>query len=66
MNSGIHRIVGARWTCRINMLKIECGYCGGEFEHRSDRWRVRCPDCGEVGGLKQIRDDWVKKDGIKL
>lgn len=42
------KIIDARWTPRVNMLLIEC-LCGNRFEHRSDRWIVRCRRCGREG-----------------
>ena len=56
------KIVDARWTPRVNMLVIVCD-CGHEFEHRADRWRVRCP-CGRQGHLAVLRDN-IKPEDIR-
>ena len=56
------KIVGARWTPRVNMLVIVCD-CGREFEHRADRWRVRCT-CGCQGHLAELRDN-IKPGDIR-
>jgi len=61
MYSGYHRIIDVRWTPQINMLKMRCGGCDAIFEHRADRWTVRCPSCGKQGGLAKIRQDWVNQ-----
>ena len=62
-----HRIIGARWTPKVNMLKIRCGRCDAIFEHRADRWTVRCPSCGKQGGLGKIRHNWVHyEQGAKI
>lgn len=53
------KIIGVRWTAKINMLAIRCG-CGRDFEHRADRWRVRCR-CGAVEDLGRLRErvTWI-------
>ena len=53
------RIVDARWTQAINMLVIACE-CGRRYEHRADRWVVRCP-CGRTARIEQLRDRWLKE-----
>ena len=47
-------ITSARWTPRVNLLTIRCS-CGRLFEHRADRWQVRCV-CGRQEGLGAIRE----------
>jgi hypothetical protein len=51
------RIVDAHWTEAINMLVIACT-CGSRFEHRSDRWSVRCPGCRRDAHLGVLRDNY--------
>ena len=48
------RIVDARWTPVVNMLLIQCD-CGRTFEHRADRWNVRCT-CGRRENIHWLRD----------
>jgi hypothetical protein len=43
------KIIDARWTPRVNILKIRC-VCGHEFEHRAARRWVRCI-CGHQEDL---------------
>ena len=57
------RIVDAFWTKVINYLVILCD-CGKQFNHRSDRWNVRCGFCGKVGNLQTLRDRYLnEKEG---
>lgn len=58
------RIADTRWTPRVNLHLVRCP-CGGAWEHRADRWRLRCPKCGATGHLGELRERWVKerKDG---
>lgn len=51
-------IVDARWTSRVNMLIVRCD-CGNKWEHRADRWRVSCPQCGRSERLDMVRERWV-------
>lgn len=53
-------IVEARWTPRVNLLRVRCG-CGKEHEHRADRWTVRCPHCGALDHLGSLRAAYVEK-----
>lgn len=52
------RIIDARWTKTVNMLTIRCGKCMSIFEHRADRWQVRCPECGKQAGLNKLRKEY--------
>ncbi len=52
------KIVGARWGPTVNILKIMCS-CGQEFQHRADRWRVRCPECGQSVEPRQLHGHHV-------
>jgi acetone carboxylase gamma subunit len=47
-------IANAIWEPAIVMLVIQCS-CGHQFNHRADRWRVRCLVCGEEDSLEMIR-----------
>jgi len=49
------RIIGARWTKRVNQLRIRCVPCKREFEHPANRWMVSCPWCGLGVKLAAIR-----------
>jgi len=49
------RIVDAKWTPRVNMLIIKCTACDRRFEHRADRWQVRC-ECGQERHLGALRE----------
>jgi len=53
------RIVDVRWTPAINMLVIACE-CGRRFEHRADRWMVRC-SCGRREQIEEMRDRWLRE-----
>jgi hypothetical protein len=53
-------IVGARWTPSINMMEVRC-QCGITFDHRADRWTVRCP-CGRTDHLQKLRDRYVPQN----
>lgn len=48
------KISNARWTDDVNMLIIEC-ICGKRFEHRADRWIVKCPYCFRQDHLQRMR-----------
>lgn len=48
------KIIDARWTPRVNMLMIECN-CGNRFEHRADRWIVKCMNCMRQDHLQRMR-----------
>jgi acetone carboxylase gamma subunit len=56
------QIVDAYWTQIVNMLVIVCD-CGYRFDHRADRWRLRCPRCGALDRLDKLRDRYVNVDG---
>jgi ribosomal protein S27E len=43
------KIVDARWTERVNMLKVRCPNCKHELEHPANRTHARCPNCGQRG-----------------
>lgn len=53
------RIAGAKWSIKVNILKIECG-CGRAFNHRADRWHVRCPTCKKMERLDVLRKRYVE------
>ena len=57
------KIIDARWTPKVNMLVIRCGKCTSIFEHRTDRWTVRCPDCGRQSGLGKLREELLDENG---
>jgi Zn finger protein HypA/HybF involved in hydrogenase expression len=59
----MHRIVGARWTPLVNMLELDCD--GRRFEHRADRWNVRCPHCGGIENLAVLRDRYVAEGAAR-
>lgn len=48
------KIINARWTPKVNMLIIRCD-CGHEFEHRADRWGVKCLNCKRQEHLQRMR-----------
>jgi hypothetical protein len=54
------KIVDARWTKKINMLVILCA-CNKTFEHRADRWAVKCPTCSRVAHLHDLREQYSDK-----
>lgn len=60
-----HKIIDAKWTPYCNILIMKCGRCDAIFEHRANRWTVRCPSCGKQGGLEKIRKNYVKNKKIK-
>ena len=45
------KIIDARWTPEVNLLKIKCS-CGEEFWHR---WTLQCPECGRQEGIITVR-----------
>jgi len=55
------KIIDVRWTPTVNVLAIKCGHCDSVFEHRADRWTVRCPTCKAQFSLNKIRDIYVKR-----
>ena len=55
------KISGARWTDTVNILIIRCENCNAIFDHRSNRWTVRCPTCGTQGGLNKLREEYILK-----
>ena len=56
------KIIDARWTKTINMLKIKCS-CSSEFEMRADRWYTYCPKCGTKVEMKKLRDQLLEDGG---
>lgn len=52
------KIVDTIWTPYVNKLIIACT-CGAQFDHRTDRWLVRCP-CGKVEKIEILRNEWQK------
>lgn len=57
------KIVGAWWTSVVNQLKIDCD-CGEAFYHRADRWRVKCPICGRLADLGDLREAYVHANEV--
>jgi len=57
---GQMKILDARWTPQVNMLKIACT-CGTEFEHRADRWNIRCPYCGQKAHIGAMRENLMER-----
>jgi len=53
------KIIGARWTPTINMIQIKCS-CSSIFEHRADRWTVRCPSCSRQYNIQKLRDKYLE------
>jgi uncharacterized C2H2 Zn-finger protein len=49
------KIIDARWTPQGNILIIRCGKCDAIFNHRADRFIVRCPTCSSSFGLEKMR-----------
>ena len=58
------KIIDAHWDSSVNVLKIKCE-CGNEFEQRTDRWKVFCPQCGLRENLKALREKFVSEGGFK-
>jgi Zn finger protein HypA/HybF involved in hydrogenase expression len=54
-------IIDVRWDFKVNMLKIKC-YCGEEYEHRADRWKMQCPKCGKRADLFQAREEYARRN----
>ena len=52
------QIMGARGTPQVNILRIACE-CGARFDHRADRWAVRCP-MGHTSNLAPLREHWLQ------
>ena len=46
--------VDARWTPKVNLLVVECD-CGHIFQHRVDRWKMRCPQCNKTESINALR-----------
>ncbi len=57
------KIVGARWTSRVNQLTIECTPCRQTFEHPANRWQARCPRCGHPENLGKLREEFQQSGG---
>ncbi len=55
------KIVGARWTPKVNKYVIACK-CGKRFEHATNRWKVVCRGCGARGLVKVLRQRIRKGD----
>jgi hypothetical protein len=56
------RITDVVWTPEVNMLEIWCDVCETHGIYRSDRWKVRCRECGAIEHLNIIRERYVKQD----
>ncbi len=48
-------IIDAYWTPYVNILVIQCR-CGHLIRHRADRWKVKCPHCGNETNLQILRE----------
>lgn len=57
-------IKDVRWTPVVNMLIIECDN-HHTFEHRADRWQVRCPECGDHRNLGRLRQFYMEQQRRK-
>ena len=55
------KIIDAKWTPKVNLLKIKCP-CGVEFWHRADRWTLQCPECGHQEGIVALRQRELTAD----
>jgi len=49
------KLIHTSWTPEVNMHVIACD-CGKRFEHRADRFKVRCQSCGNAADLGVLRD----------
>jgi len=54
------KIIDTRWTPKVNIHNIRCDKCDSIFDHRTDRWTVRCPVCGEQAGLNKLREEYTE------
>ena len=52
------KITGGKWARDVNRLFIRCS-CGNSIEHRANKWVVKCPNCGRIGNLQDLRDEYV-------
>ena len=53
------KIIETTWTPKHNVHRIECD-CFATFDHRVDRWAIKCPRCGKVESLYKLRLEWVE------
>lgn len=60
------RLLDARWTPQINVLRFVCVRHGYLWEARADRWRVCCP-AGHEENLGLLREAYCgeKTEGPK-
>lgn len=52
------KVIDIKWTPNVNKLIILCD-CGKKFEHRLDRWWVRCKVCGRKQIVDTLRNEFV-------
>ena len=52
-------IIDVVWTPKVNLLVIQCD-CGGAFQHPSNRWTVRCPNCNTTQNIALLRDNYAR------
>ena len=62
----VFKIVDCRWTPKVNMLKIRCLKCQGEFWHRADRWKVMCVNCNNTQNLGIVRESFLESGGFRF
>jgi hypothetical protein len=55
------QLIDAVWTKSVNLLVILCA-CGKTFQHRSDRWTVRCGVCQRSAHLGKLRDEFMRRN----
>lgn len=59
------KLLGARWTARVNFLQVRCD-CGKEFEHRADRWHIKCPVCVRNTTINSVRNQpLIVRDAVE-
>ncbi len=49
-----HWITDGRWSAKVNLLQVWCASTGQGFEHRADRFDVRCPYCNAKGSVRGL------------
>jgi len=54
------KIIDVKWTPSVNIFRIKCD-CQYEFDHRADRWKVKCKVCNRVSNIEPLRNEFVRR-----
>ena len=56
------KITGSKWMPDMSMLFIKCG-CGNSIVHPANKWVIKCPKCGKIENLQDLREEYSNESG---